>query len=243
MKNTRMSKLARRRLKNPAAVRLAALKAYRALSKPARKLAKAVIVDGQEPSEATGGPNWARIWNSRPVIDCLTAYGWQPPAKPLPALPEGPAKPYQPAEALPEVPERPCEVCGEIGRHTSRHNQHLVCHACLCQAGNIFVSRISAEPVPEPARPVPAAYEEPRCPQCSLVLCNCPRPVVVGGEPRPVHLMHHQVMPRLQDLDFWQREVDADKARRAVANANIDENCQESRILRELARRELTGEY
>ncbi|HET9305573.1 MAG TPA: hypothetical protein VFO46_06050 [Candidatus Sulfotelmatobacter sp.] len=243
MKNSRMSKLARRRLKNPAAVRLAALKAYRALGTAARQLVKAIIVDGVPVSQALADhKNGVRMWNSRPVIDCLKAYGWQPPVRIRPERPEGPAVPYEPAYPPPE-PEQPCAECGAIGNHPQYGSKRL-CSPCLCAAMGIHRSvLLEPPPVPVPAAAQEDVHSGPRCPICHLVICGHPRPVVIGGEPRPTHLVASQILPRLADLDYWQREVDADKARRIVANANIDENCQESRILRELARRELNGEY
>jgi len=129
--STDMAALARR--KDPRLIRLAALKPYQALSPESRKMVRAVILEGSDPEMAGCGPNWRRIWDSKPVIDCLKAYGWVQPAKVRPTV-----QPYQPAEPLPEVPELPCGYCGEIGRHTSRHNQHLVCHACLCRRSNIL---------------------------------------------------------------------------------------------------------
>lgn len=140
MKNSRMSKLARRRLKNPKAVRLAALKAYRTLSNAARQLVRAIIVDGLPVAQAiTEHKNGGRMWNSRPVVDCLKAFGWQ---EPKPA--EVPAT-YVPV-VHPPIPELPCELCGTVGPHTSRHNSHLVCERCLCRESNI---RSVAPPRPE----------------------------------------------------------------------------------------------
>jgi hypothetical protein len=168
------------------------------------------------------------------LTDCLNDYGWSRPKR----IPD--VQPYQPFEPL-EVPERPCEECGKVGRHGSRHNHRLVCHLCLCRASNVLGVGLPTEPPSEPSQPAPA-YEEPRCPTCHLVLCGCPRPAIFDGGPRPVHLLHHELLPRLQDIEYWQREIDADKARREVANARIDENCPESRILQEIARRQLSGE-
>jgi len=238
MKNsTKMAALARRRLRNPAAVRLAALKSYRALGKVARQLVRAIIVDGVPVSQALADQkNGGRMWNSRPVIDCLQAYGYRPPDKPLPA----PSKPYQPAEPLPEAPEVPCQRCGEVGRHTARHNSDLVCNRCLCEAGNIWVSRMPAEAEPAAAPPY-NVNDGPRCPQCHLVICSHPRPVIVPGDPQPTQFLHRQIVPRSQDLDYWQREIDEDRARRAAATSTATD--ARSAVLRELARRELSGDY
>jgi hypothetical protein len=144
--------------KSPAMSRLQNLKAYHRLGSAARQLVKALIVEGLSVDRAIADqPNGTRIWNSRPVIDCLAAYGWQPPAKALPVA-EGPAKPYEPSDQ-PPVPEMPCEDCGEIGRHTSRHNGHLVCHSCLCRESNIRGSQASRCQMPGCALPGQQAWD------------------------------------------------------------------------------------
>jgi len=236
--STDMAALAARR--KPAMNRLAALRPYQKLSPPARQFVKDLAISGMDLYTALARPNGQRTWDNPAVQACLEAFGYEKPVRPDP--PTVAAVPYEPAYPPPAT-EQPCAECGVMGSHAQYGSKRL-CSPCLCAALNIHRSVLVEVPA-LPAEPAPSynVNDGPRCPQCHLVICGHARPVVIGGEPRPTHLIAHQVMPRLQDLDFWQREVDADKARRIVANANIDENCQESRILRELARRELNGEY
>lgn len=181
--------------KSPEMYRLQNLKAYHRLGSAARQLVKAIVVEGLPVDRAIADqPNGVRIWNSQPVILCLEAYGWQPPAKPLAV----PAKPYEPANH-PPIPEVPCERCGDVGRHTSRHNSQLVCHACLCEAGNIWVSRM-------PAESEPADSPEPPSPAVSPLVS--------------------QMFPRLADVEFWaqQQQDEKDERERLIRQIEAQQN-------------------
>jgi hypothetical protein len=143
--------------KSPAMYRLQNLKAYHRLGSAARQLVKAVVVEGIPVDRAIADqPNGARVWNSQTVIDCLAAYGYQPPAKPLPAV----AAPYAPAEH-PPVPELPCEDCGNVGRWDSRNGSRLVCHSCLCEAFGIHRPGSIPWTAPDPAQPSQPQHRAP----------------------------------------------------------------------------------
>jgi len=151
--NTTMAALARR--KDPRLVRLAALRTYQKLRPPAQQFVKDLI-RGLDLYTVLARPNGQRTWDSADVQACLDAFGYEK-QPPEPIDSKGPEKAengFVPIEAIlapiatvnVPVTEKPCEDCGEIGRHTSRHNSRLVCHACLCRESNI---RSVAPPKPE----------------------------------------------------------------------------------------------
>jgi hypothetical protein len=178
--------------------RLTALPSYRALTGSQQSLVRLVLIDGLKPLRACavlGLANPTRTWNTAKVQAVVTAYGnpeletdWE---RRLAAIRED------------DTPNLTAQDAPESRQDGFR-----------ATAETIRVPEPAPKPTPEPPAPPPTAKppDPDRCPTCRLVLCHCPRPVVLGGTSTvdPADLfpnVNAEIMKGVTVKDLWRRQA------------------------------------